>query len=83
MQLVQPKKTKNKNITEGVPAVTQWVKNPTEAAQVAEEAQVQSLARYKGLLTDPVLPQLSGSCGSDSIPGPETSICHRCGHKII
>ena len=23
------------------------------------------------------------SCGSDSIPGPRTSICHRCNHKII
>ena len=29
----------------GVPAVAQWVKNPTAAARVATEAQVQFLAR--------------------------------------
>ena len=33
----------------GVPAVTQWVKNPTEVARVAAEVQVPSLAQYSGL----------------------------------
>lgn len=35
----------------------QWVKSPTVAAQVAEEAQVQSLA-WQSELKDPMLPQL-------------------------
>ena len=33
----------------GVPAVAQWVKNLTAAAQVSAEAQVQSLAWHSGL----------------------------------
>lgn len=33
----------------GVPAVIQWVKDLTAAAQVAEEVQVQSLAWQSGL----------------------------------
>ena len=24
---------------------------------------------------------VDGNCGLDSVPGPETSICHACGHK--
>ena len=35
----------------------QWVKNLTEVAQVAVEAQIQSLVQYSGL-KDPALPQL-------------------------
>ena len=40
-----------------VPAVAQWVKNPTAAAWVATEAQVQSLA-WKSGLKGLVLPTL-------------------------
>ena len=40
-----------------VPAVAQWVKNLTAAAQVAAEAQVQSPAQGS-VLKDPALPQL-------------------------
>ena len=46
-----------KNDTLGVPAVAQWVKNPTVAAQVTAEVQVQPLAQHSGL-KDPVLLQL-------------------------
>ena len=41
----------------GVPAVTQWVKNPTVAAWFTAEVQVQSLDQCSGL-KDPVMPQL-------------------------
>ena len=44
-----------KNILLGVPAVVQWVKNPTAVAQVAAGVQVQSLALHSGL-KDLVLP---------------------------
>ena len=43
-------------LTVGVPAMAQWVKNPTAAAQVAAEAQVQSPAQGSGL-KDPALLQ--------------------------
>ena len=33
----------------GIPAVVQWVKNPTAAAQVAVEARAQSPAQQSGL----------------------------------
>ena len=39
----------------GVPAMAQWVKNPTAVAQVTAEAQVQSPAPHSGL-KDPALP---------------------------
>ena len=60
--------------------MTQWVKNPTTAAQVAAEVQVQSLASLipgpvqwvKG--SDVAVAVTGHSCGSDSIPGPGTSI---------
>ena len=35
-------------LKKGVPTVAQWVKNPTEVAWVAVEAQVQSLAWCSG-----------------------------------
>ena len=42
----EPRKTKIlKGLSEGVPAVAQWVKNPTAVAQVTAEVQVQSLAQ--------------------------------------
>ena len=53
--------------------MAQWVKNPTAAAQVAVEVQVQSLAQHSEL-KDLALPQFCGSCDSDSFPGPGTSI---------
>ena len=39
----------------GVPAVVQWIKDPTATAWVAEEVQVQSLAQCSGL-KETVLP---------------------------
>ena len=67
----------------GVPAVQQ-VKNLTTVTPVATKAQVQSPAWCSGL-KDSVLLQLGivCSCGWDSVPGLGTSICHKCGHKII
>ena len=41
----------------GVSSVAQWVKDPTAAACLAAEAQVQSPAQHNGL-KDPGLPQL-------------------------
>ena len=38
----------NKEIR-GVPAVAQWVKNPTAVAGIIAEVQVQSLAQHSGL----------------------------------
>ena len=55
-----------------VPAVVQWVKNPT--ACVAEELRVPSSAQFSGL-KDPAL--LHFRFGS--IPGPGTSTCCGCG----
>ena len=46
---------KKKNV--GVPTAVQWVKSLTAVAQVAVEAQVQSLAWRSGL-KDPAFPQL-------------------------
>ena len=46
-----------KEVWYGVPAVVQWVKNPTVAARVAAEARAQFPALHSGL-KDPVLPQL-------------------------
>ena len=54
--------------------LAQWVKYLTAMTQVAAKPQVQSLAWSSG--KDPVLPQL----GLDSVPGPGTSICHKCDH---
>ena len=48
-----------------VSTVAQCVRNLTAAAQITAEASVTSLP---------------GRCGSDLIPGPGTSICHRWSH---
>ena len=57
-----------------VPAVVQWVKNPSAAAPVTAEAWVQSPAQHSGLRIRHCL-TCGHSCGSDSIPGPGTSTC--------
>ena len=53
----------------GVPAVVQWVKNPTA------EAQVWSPSQCCGL-NDPASCGAGQNSNADSIPGPGTSICH-------
>ena len=62
--------------------MSQWVKNPTAAAQVAVEVWVQSLAQGSGL-KDPALPQLYQVIATacvQSLLGPGTSVSHGCGH---
>ena len=39
----------SKNFVLGVPAVAQWVKNPTAVAWGAVEVWIQSLVQYSGL----------------------------------
>ena len=59
-----------------------WVQDPTAAALVAMEVQLQSLARYSGLSIQCCHSCDAGqSCGSDLTPGLGTSICHGCGEK--
>ena len=60
--------------------MAQWVRNPTVAAQVAAQAQIQSLAQCGGLKGLALLQQQQPLL-RDSIPGPETSTCHEHGHK--
>ena len=55
-----------------------WVEDLTAVAWVAAEVWVQSLAQHSELRI-----QYCRSCGLDSVPGPGTSICRRCGHKIL
>ena len=57
--------------------MVQWVKNPTVAAQVAAEEQVQSLAQHSGLRICGV----GHNCALDSVPAPGTSIFHGYSHK--
>ena len=57
--------------TSGISALVQWVKYPTAVAQVAAETRFQSLTSGSGLKDWGCC-----SCGSDSISGPGTSICH-------
>ena len=59
----------DKKKTPGVPAVAQWVKNPSSAPQVTAYAWVQAQAQYSGLKDH--------SCGLDSVLGLGTSICCR------
>ena len=61
----------------GVPAVAQWIKNPT-----ASEVWVQPLAQHSSRLKIQNCYGCSAgcSCGSDSIPGPATSIYHGYNH---
>ena len=44
----------NKHVSTGVPAMVQWVKNPTAAAWVTAEVRVQSLG-WRSRLKDPAL----------------------------
>jgi len=62
----------------GIPAVAQWVKNPTVVAWVP--CSIPSLAQWdkiSGVAT------VSGrSCSLDSVPGLGISICHRFSRKV-
>ena len=64
----------------GVLPVGQQVKDLTAVAQVAAEAWVQSLAWHGVCLRIWLCCSyvVGHSCGLDSIPGPGTSMCHRC-----
>ena len=62
--------------------MAQWAKNPTAAIQVTVEVQVCSPAWHSGLKDLCCCHcSVNGTCASDSVPGPTTSICYRCGHK--
>ena len=66
----------------GVPAVAQWVKDLTTAAQVTAKVQVQSPAWHNGLSIQNCHSCGTGCiCGLDSIPEPGTPICCGCGQK--
>ena len=67
-------------ILPGVPAVAEWVKNPTAGAQVTADAWVWLLAWCGGLRI--LSWGIGSSCGLDSFPGLGTSICPRYGHKV-
>ena len=59
-----------------------WVKDLTAAAVVAVEAQVRSSAWSDELgILSCCSYGIGRSSGSDSIPGPGTSICHECRQK--
>ena len=58
--------------------MVQWVEILTVMAPVTVEVWVQSAAWCSGLKV-----QCGCGCGSDSIPGPGTSICCGCDHKIF
>ena len=67
-----------KSIKYGVPAVAQQVKD----LALSLAARVQSLTQPRGLRIQSCHSGGVGcSCGSNSISGLETSICHRCGQK--
>ena len=73
----------SKNGYWGVPAVAQWVKNPTAVAWVIAELRILSPAQCSGLSIRHCYSYgIVHHCGSDSVPGPGTSICHRCSQKI-
>ena len=75
-----PSRTFKKQIHR-VPAMGQWIKNLTAAAQVPAEARVQSPAWHSGL-KDSALLQLwyRWQLWLDSVPGLGTSICCGCGY---
>lgn len=59
----------------GVPAVAQWVKDPTAVVQVAVEVRIQSLAWHRGLrILSCSSCGVRHSCSSDSVTGPGTSM---------
>ena len=67
----------------GVPAVTQWVKNLTAAAQVTAEVRVWSLVQCSGIRIQHCCSWSVGCSHSlDSFPGLGTSLCCRFCHKI-
>lgn len=70
------KTSKKKRTNRGVPAVAQWAQDPTVAALVTVEVQVQSSALHSGLRF-----QHCHSLGSDAIPGPGTSMGCGCSQK--
>ena len=59
----------------------QWVKNPTAATKVDAFKWVQFMAWLRGLKDPTLVHLIVHSCGSDSVPGLGTSICHGCSHK--
>lgn len=62
----------------GVPAMAQGAKNPTAADQLVAEVPIPSPAQCSGLQI-----RHCRCCGSYSVPGLGTSVCHECGHKKI
>ena len=60
----------------GVPAMAQWVENPTATAWVATKHRFDPQPGTVGLRIQHV-----HSCSLDSFCGLGTSICHGCGHK--
>ena len=74
-------KSSSKQYCEAVPSVAQWLKNPTAVAQFAAKVRVQSPAWRSGFrICHCCIWGVDHSGGSGSVPGPETSICLRCGH---
>ena len=69
-----------KKVRAGVPTVAQWVKNLAAVAWV--DAEVQSPACHSGLRIWCCHGcGIGHSCGLDSVPGLETSVCCGCSHK--
>ena len=69
----------------GVPAVVQWVKNLTAAAQVAVEAQIWSLACRSGLKDAALLPLQHKSqlqLKINPYPNPGSSLCLWYKYKV-
>ena len=78
---IMEKSNWSKIINAGVPTMVQWVKNLTAVAQVALEVWVWSPAQHSGLkIWHHCGCGIDCSCGSDSFPGPGTSIYCGCGH---
>ena len=64
--------------------MAQWVKNPAAVAWVTVETGVGSLPQHSALKTQCCHSYHVGRhCGSDSVPGLGTSICHEAAIKII
>ena len=64
-------------LSQGVPTMTQWVKNSTAAAQVLWRRRFNLPSLCSGLEDLAVLQLWRGS---DSIPGPKTPLGHSCRH---
>ena len=61
--------------------MTQWVKNPAAAAQVAAETQIWSLVPYSEL-KDPALPQLQQVTAVAQIQSPAWELSYAVGTAI-